>query len=36
LKQATAANDSGMYLLAAFMALGGVLAISVPARLVDK
>ena len=36
LKQVTAANDSGMYLLAACMILGGVLAISVPARLVNK
>jgi D-galactonate transporter len=36
LKQATAANDSGMYMLAAFMLLGGLLALSVPARLVNK
>jgi hypothetical protein len=36
LKQATAANDSGMYMLAAFMVLGGLLAISVPARMVNK
>lgn len=36
LKQATGANDSGMYMLAAFMVLGAVLALSVPARLVDK
>jgi nitrate/nitrite transporter NarK len=36
LKQATAANDSGMYLLAACMILGGLLAISVPARVVNK
>ncbi|MGF6778981.1 MFS transporter [Paraburkholderia sp. GAS334] len=36
LKQATAANDSGMYLLAACMILGGLLAISVPARLVNR
>ncbi len=36
LKQATAANDSGMYMLAAFMILGGLLAVSVPARLVNK
>ena len=32
LKQATAANDSGMYMLAAFMLLGGLLALSVPAN----
>jgi nitrate/nitrite transporter NarK len=36
LKQATAANDSGMYMLAAFMILGGLLAISVPAKMVNK
>ncbi|MGF6756870.1 MFS transporter [Paraburkholderia sp. GAS42] len=36
LKQATAANDSGMYLLAACMILGGLLAISVPAKLVNR
>jgi D-galactonate transporter len=36
LKQATAANDSGMYMLAAFMLLGGLLALSVPAKLVNK
>jgi MFS family permease len=36
LKQATAANAAGMYMLAAFMALGGLLAISVPSRLVDR
>jgi MFS family permease len=36
LKQATAANDSGMYMLAAFMILGGLLAVSVPARMVNK
>ncbi|WP_206953481.1 MFS transporter [Trinickia acidisoli] len=36
LKQATGANDSGMYMLAGFMVLGAVLALSVPARLVDK
>jgi len=36
LKQATAANDAGMYMLAAFMVLGGVLALSVPGRLVNK
>jgi len=36
LKQATAANDSGMYMLAAFMVLGGLLALSVPAKLVNK
>lgn len=36
LKQATGANDSGMFMLAAFMVLGGLLALSVPARLVSK
>ncbi|HEX7685978.1 MAG TPA: MFS transporter [Trinickia sp.] len=36
LKQVTGANDSGMYMLAAFMVLGAVLALSVPARLVNK
>jgi MFS family permease len=36
LKQATAANDSGMYMLAAFMLLGGLLALSVPAKLVNR
>lgn len=36
LKQTTGANDSGMYLLAAFMVIGALLALSVPARLVNK
>lgn len=36
LKQTTGANDSGMYLLAAFMVIGALLALSVPARLIDK
>ena len=36
LKQVTGANDSGMYMLAAFMVLGAALALSVPARLVNK
>ena len=36
LKQATGVNDLGMYLLAAFMVLGALLALSVPARLVNK
>ncbi|QCP48615.1 MFS transporter [Trinickia violacea] len=36
LKQATAANDSGMYMLAAFMVLGGLLVLSVPGRMVNK
>ncbi|WP_207003114.1 MFS transporter [Trinickia mobilis] len=36
LKQATGANDSGMYMLAAFMVLGGLLALSVPGRIVNK
>ena len=36
LKQATKANDAGMYMLAAFMILGGLLAVSLPSRLVNK
>jgi D-galactonate transporter len=36
LKGATSSTDSGMYMLAAFMILGGVLAVSVPARLVNR
>ncbi|MCP3708867.1 MFS transporter [Paraburkholderia sp. CNPSo 3274] len=36
LKQATSANDSGMYMLAAFMILGGLLALSAPAKLVNR
>ncbi|CAB3774869.1 Putative tartrate transporter [Paraburkholderia humisilvae] len=36
LRQATAASATGMYMLAAFMALGGLLAIGVPARLVNR
>jgi MFS family permease len=36
LKQATGTNDSGMYMLAGFMVLGAALALSVPARLVNK
>jgi cyanate permease len=36
LKQATGVNEMGMYLLAAFMVLGALLALSVPARLVNK
>jgi MFS family permease len=36
LKQATATNAAGMYMLAAFMVLGGVLAVSVPSRLVNR
>ncbi|KIP15806.1 major Facilitator Superfamily protein [Burkholderia sp. MSHR3999] len=36
LKQATGANDSGMYMLAGFLVLGGLLALLVPKRLVDK
>ncbi|NRO98767.1 MFS transporter [Paraburkholderia sp. NMBU_R16] len=36
LKQDTGVNDMGMYLLAAFMVLGALLALSVPARLVNK
>jgi len=36
LKQATSTNDAGMYMLAGFLVLGGLLALSVPKRLVDK
>ena len=36
LKQFGASHDAGMYLLAAFMVLGGLLTLSVPARLVNK
>ncbi|MFT0171204.1 MFS transporter [Paraburkholderia mimosarum] len=36
LKEATSANDSGMYMLAAFMILGGLLALSAPAKLVNR
>ncbi|KDB05853.1 major facilitator superfamily MFS_1 [Burkholderia sp. lig30] len=36
LKQATSRNDAGMYMLAAFLVLGGLLALSVPKRLVDR
>ncbi|WP_241338730.1 MFS transporter [Burkholderia cenocepacia] len=36
LKQVTGANDAGMYMLAGFLVLGGLLALSVPKRLVDK
>ncbi|TDV14523.1 MFS transporter [Paraburkholderia caballeronis] len=36
LKQATGANDSGMYLLAAFMILGGLLALGAPRKLVNR
>lgn len=36
LKQATASNASGMYMLAAFMVLGGLLALSTPARVVNR
>ncbi|WP_321790494.1 MFS transporter [Burkholderia pyrrocinia] len=36
LKQATGANDAGMVVLAGFLVLGGLLALSVPKRLVDK
>ncbi|RKP44870.1 MFS transporter [Trinickia fusca] len=36
LKQATSSNATGMVLLAAFMLLGALLALSVPARLVNK
>ncbi|CAN0622662.1 putative metabolite transport protein NicT [Burkholderia multivorans] len=36
LKQATSRNDAGMYMLAAFLVLGGLLALSVPKRRVDR
>ncbi|MFX1671752.1 MFS transporter [Paraburkholderia sp. A2WS-5] len=36
LKQVTSANDSGMYMLAAFMILGGLLALCAPAKLVNR
>ncbi|MDQ7979468.1 MFS transporter [Paraburkholderia sp. SARCC-3016] len=36
LKEATASNATGMYLLAAFMLLGGLLAVGVPKRLVNR
>ncbi len=36
LKEASAKNDAGMYLLAAFMVLGGLLALSAPARRVNR
>jgi MFS family permease len=36
LKTSTGSNASGMYMLAAFLVLGGVLALSVPARTVNR
>lgn len=36
LKEATGATNLAMYMLAAFMVLGGVLPLSVPRRLVNK
>jgi D-galactonate transporter len=36
LKQVTASNSSGMYMLAGFMILGAVLVLSVPAKMVNK
>jgi MFS family permease len=36
LKQVTASNATGMYMLAAFMVLGGLLALSAPARIVNR
>jgi nitrate/nitrite transporter NarK len=36
LKQATASNSSGMYMLAGFLVLGAVLVLSVPARMVNR
>ncbi|WP_133649043.1 MFS transporter [Paraburkholderia flava] len=36
LRQITASNSAGMYVLAAFMALGGLLALSLPKALVNR
>ncbi|SAK44502.1 major facilitator transporter [Caballeronia catudaia] len=36
LKQATASNSSGMYMLAGFLVLGALLVLSVPARTVNR
>ncbi|SAL78310.1 major facilitator transporter [Caballeronia arvi] len=36
LKQATASNSSGMYMLAGFLVLGALLVLSVPARMVNR
>jgi nitrate/nitrite transporter NarK len=36
LKQATASNSSGMYMLAGFLILGALLVLSVPARTVNR
>ena len=36
LRQTTASNSDGMYVLAAFMALGGLLALSLPKALVNR
>ncbi|WCM22542.1 MFS transporter [Paraburkholderia bryophila] len=36
LRQTTASNSAGMYVLAAFMALGGLLALSLPKALVNR
>lgn len=36
LKQVTGSNSSGMYMLAAFLILGAVLVLSVPARMVNR
>jgi len=36
LKQVTASTASGMYMLAGFLVLGAVLALSVPARMVNR
>ncbi|SAK70888.1 major facilitator transporter [Caballeronia hypogeia] len=36
LKQATASNASGMYMLAGFLVLGALLVLSVPARMVNR
>ena len=36
LKQATGSNASGMYMLTGFLVLGALLALSVPARMVNR
>ena len=36
LKQLTASNDAGLYMMAGCMALGGLLALSLPKALVNR
>jgi nitrate/nitrite transporter NarK len=36
LKQVTASNSSGMYMLSGFLILGALLVLSVPARTVNR